>query len=104
VSHCHITLHDEGRAGAAARLEGMKHAFTVEVESTFDPAFIEAVKRIPWTDREWDKEGRRWWFTGRQLEAVKELALAHYTEVLLVAGAVTTNVRTGESYAQESLF
>ena len=105
---CVITIHATpyrgGRYEYAVRMNEAPPDLRVSVESPFDEGFVEAVKRVPFQSRDYEKEARRWWVTPEWLEAVKGIALEHFREVRLVEGGVTTNVRTGEQYAQESLF
>lgn len=105
---CVITVHETvyrgGRFAFAERMNEEPPDLRVSVESPYDEGFVSAVKGVPFQERDYEPEKRRWWFTPERLEAVMGIALAHFDEVLLVEGSSTTNVRTGQTYAQESLF
>lgn len=105
---CTVTVHETayrgGRFAYAERMNEEPPDLRVSVESPYDELFVEAVKSVPFQARDYEPGRRRWWFTPAWLESVKAFALAHFDEVLLVEGKVTTNVRTGQTYAQESLF
>lgn len=76
----------------------------VSVESPFDEAFVNALKSIPFQEREYEESRRRWWFTEARLEQVKGIALAHFQDVFLVRGGTQENLRTGEVFEQPGLF
>lgn len=105
---CVITIHESpyegGRREYAVRMNEEPPDLRVSVESPYDEGFVSAVKSVSFRARDYEKAARRWWFTPEWLEVVKRLALEHFDEVLLVVGNTTTNLRTGQTYAQESLF
>lgn len=105
---CTITVHETayrgGRFAYAERMNGEPPDLRVSVESPYDEVFVEAVKTVPFQARDYEPGKRRWWFTPAWLRSVQAFALAHFDDVFLVEGGVTTNVRTGERTVQESLF
>ena len=95
---CVITVHAEAP---------VREGLTVEVESDFSGAFVEALKRdLGWQDRAWDEARRRWYVAPHCLGLLTGLVLAHYDRATLVTdgGRSLTDLRSGVRAEQVALF
>jgi hypothetical protein len=92
---CLITIH-----ATAPERDGL----TIGIDSPFDGGVVDALNRIPWADRYWQKEKRIYWVAGRHLERVKAICLEGYSTVWLIDGQRRTELRTGATHEQLDLF
>lgn len=79
---------------------------TVEMQSTFNPAFLEVFKeQIPHArGRNWDPEGQRWFINPRFLDMAAVLAMRFFPAVYQTKGVKTICLNTGDSFTQPALF
>jgi hypothetical protein len=79
----------------------------IHVETPFNMRFIDQLKkRIPPNNREWDEEARIWKINDLYERTIRNMIREYYpdTPAYLLEGAVTTNLHTGETVQQETLF
>lgn len=93
----------------AAYLTNKKERGLVVVETPYRVEFInELKKQVPYTAREWDQHNRVWKVNIKCLQLVRRLVKKHFLEpvnsVYEIEGGITTNLHTGETVEQISLF
>jgi len=79
---------------------------TVEVESSYNMLFVDALKSNLKnnSERHWDPDAVRWWITPAALDKMIQIATKHYEKVYKVEGNKVTDCITGHSYEALNLF
>lgn len=89
-NHCTITLHNDK---------------WFELEGSYNEEFIDTLKKtVPFTERSWSSEDKIWGFHPRHTETILALAKEFYDRAWSVEGASTTDLHTGETITQSTIF
>jgi hypothetical protein len=76
----------------------------LRLTSSYDPLFVEALKRaVPPADREWHERAQCWWVEPRHLTQLERLAKT-FRVAERQEGSYTTDLHTGEVREQLDLF
>lgn len=79
-------------------------ALTVEVDSSYDEDFIEALKSLPRGARAWDAANSRWRVHPNYLLNVQELVKKYFPRSRMLVGDRITDLHTGTTVEQTKMF
>ena len=77
----------------------------VVFEGPYKQGFVEALKKaIPHIERSWEPDLKIWKVGRKHLGRLSDMVKEHYKRCLLVEGAVSTNLHTGQVVEQMTLW
>lgn len=95
-SFCEVRVLDDAPDGSEKR---------VEIRSSFNEDFIKSLKEdVPFSERRYDPELKRWYTTEKWLDHVIHLAKTNYDDCRLVEPHKWTDLNTGREVIQNKLF
>lgn len=95
-SYCDIHIRERGT--------GEWPALTIEIDATYNLAFIDSLKSLPPGTRIWDEASKRWRAHPDYLDNVIAMAKVYYRSLRQLEGDVITDLRTGGVIEQKGLF
>lgn len=97
--YCEFIVRERGPAGS--------DYLSIELDSTYDAGFVEALKRTlrHGEERTWDADNKRWYISPGSLDKAVDVAKQYFSNVFKTDGEEVIDLQTGDLIPQTgSLF